>query len=81
MEPCQGCGCTHRDCHAIDVQPVSPGDATCPWPQPRWRQARVCEPCLERLDADMWISRRCWESISPAVPFDQLPFMPEAADG
>jgi len=77
MDACHGCGTT-TDLGWVDVEPVSPGDDTCPWPEQPWRRAVVCRPCFGRLDADQWISRRCWESISPAVPFDQLPFMPEA---
>jgi hypothetical protein len=75
-DPCHGCGST-ADTTEIDVQPVSPGDTASPWPRPAWRQATVCPDCLERLDAAMWISRRCWESIRPATPFDRLPLLPE----
>ena len=38
-----------------------------------WRAAVVCHECFHRLEVDMWISDRCWASIDPTVPFDQLP--------
>mgnify|MGYP000131302893 CR=1 FL=1 len=49
-------------------------------PPPRpYRQATLCHHCYHRLDPDLWASRRMWESLAPAVPFESLP--PEAARG
>lgn len=38
-----------------------------------WRLVRVCHECFHKLDPDMWISKKCWDSIIPVVPFEQLP--------
>ena len=38
-----------------------------------WRVVTVCHHCFHKLEPDMWISNRCWESLSPVTPFDQLP--------
>jgi hypothetical protein len=42
-----------------------------------WRAVIVCHHCQHRLDPDMWISDRCWSSLKPNTPFDQLPFPAE----
>jgi hypothetical protein len=92
MLRCDGCG-VERDPEALEVYPhpedgitdepippffdvdCQPGDADVPRV---WRTVRVCHACFHRLGPDMWIDRRGWEAISPAVPFEQLK---EAADG
>jgi hypothetical protein len=33
----------------------------------------VCHSCFHKLDPDMWIGEACWRSISPVIPFDNLP--------
>jgi hypothetical protein len=38
-----------------------------------WRVVTVCHDCFHRLDPDMWISDRCWLSLNPVTPFEQLP--------
>lgn len=38
-----------------------------------FRYAVVCEGCLERLDADMWITESHWRELGPLVPFENLP--------
>jgi hypothetical protein len=38
-----------------------------------WRVVTVCHACFHRLDADMWISERCWLALTPLTPFEQLP--------
>lgn len=38
-----------------------------------WRWVLVCHDCLHKLDADLWISDRCWRSLNPIVPFEKLP--------
>ncbi len=49
----------------IDCQPHDFGDSD-------WRRVLVCHKCYERLSPDMWISRRCWETLKPLIPFEQL---------
>lgn len=38
-----------------------------------WRAVVVCHGCFHRLDLDMWIDQKVWESINPRVLFNQLP--------
>lgn len=38
-----------------------------------WRAVVVCHECFHRLEPDMWISPGCWASLSPKVPFENLP--------
>ena len=38
-----------------------------------WRVVTVCHHCFHKLDVDMWISERCWRSLNPITPFEQLP--------
>ena len=38
-----------------------------------WRVVTVCHDCFHKLDVDMWISERCWLSLSPVTSFEQLP--------
>lgn len=58
---CMACGSTK------DLFSVRCADGS----RERWPVA--CEKCFEAMEGDMWISRRCWESLSPAVPFNDLP--------
>jgi len=41
----------------------------------KWRRVQVCHECLHKLDADMWISSRCWKKLNPVTPFEQLPLL------
>ena len=80
---CQSCG-TPKDPSAPEVYPY-PDDGLTDRPidplmevavEPsggRWKSATVCHHCFHRLSPDLWISRACWESLNPAVGFDQLP--------
>ena len=38
-----------------------------------FRQVVVCHSCFHKLSPDMWISKSCWESISPYIPYEKLP--------
>lgn len=38
-----------------------------------FRVATVCHHCFHKLDVDMWICERCWLSLTPLTPFEQLP--------
>jgi len=51
----------------LDCQGPSAGDGS------DWRVVVVCHACFHKLDVDMWISDRCWRSLNPVVPFEQLP--------
>jgi hypothetical protein len=58
----------------IDDEPVSSlFDLDCQGPD--WRVATVCHSCFHKLDVDMWISEHCWSSLSPIMPFEQLPLL------
>lgn len=82
---CQGCG-AEKDLNSREVypyeddgivtdRPIVPffhldctdedGDGTT-------KKVTVCFVCFHNLDPDMWISRRCWESLTPVVPFHLL---------
>lgn len=37
------------------------------------RMVVVCHTCFHALDPDMWISKACWDSINPTIPYDRLP--------
>lgn len=41
----------------------------------------VCQSCLDRLDADMWVTEAHWRDIGPRVPFDGLPTATTNATG
>jgi hypothetical protein len=61
----------------IDDEPIEPFlSIECqggPGPVSDWRFVTVCHACFHKLDPDMWISERCWLSLKPITPFDQLP--------
>ena len=38
-----------------------------------WRIVTVCHECFHKLNVDLWISERCWQSLNPLTPFGQLP--------
>ncbi len=38
-----------------------------------WRAAVVCHHCFHRLDPDMWVLGKHWDSMDPKVPFRLLP--------
>lgn len=38
-----------------------------------WRIVVVCHECFHQLDPDMWISDKCWASLSPKVAVSDLP--------
>ena len=50
----------------IDCQGPIVGEVT------DWRIVTVCHCCFHKLDVDMWISDRCWRSLDPVTPFEQL---------
>lgn len=50
----------------IEVHDALLGDRPC-------RRAMVCHSCCHRLDPDMWVDVRSWESINPSVPALDLP--------
>ncbi len=41
-----------------------------------WRIVTVCHSCFHKLNADMWISEQCWQSLNPLVPFEALQKLP-----
>ena len=57
----------------ITDEPVSPLFVIECQRKTEWRVAIMCHACCHRLEPDMWISDRCWESLEPATPFEQLP--------
>ncbi len=38
-----------------------------------YRRVIVCHECFHKLSPDMWIGVDCWRSLSPLIPFEQLP--------
>ena len=38
-----------------------------------YRMVVVCHTCFHALEPDMWISKNCWDSIQPKVPYEKLP--------
>lgn len=48
----------------IDAVPTIHGDKS--------RMCVVCHECWHKLDVDMWISEKCWESLSPQTKFSDL---------
>ena len=84
MIKCQACG-TDKDMEAREVYPF-PDDGITDSPiEPiftldcedaknfLFRTAKVCHACFHKLNPDLWISRRCWESLNPVTNFDDLP--------
>lgn len=57
----------------IDNEPIAPLIEIHCQGTADWRVVTVCHTCFHRLDVDMWISQRCWESLKPTTPFEQLP--------
>jgi hypothetical protein len=47
----------------LEVEPTIPG---------QWKIVNVCHQCFHKLDPDMWINERIWESIQPTTPFSKL---------
>ncbi len=85
MTTCMSCS-VKKDLSVFEVSPHAEedglvSDPICPLfvvecQGPRgWRVAIVCHGCFHRLEVDMWISERCWSSLSPAIPYDGLPQM------
>jgi hypothetical protein len=35
----------------------------------------VCHQCFEKLDPDMWIGEKCWRSLNPVTPYEELPLV------
>jgi hypothetical protein len=62
---CQGCGTSGVKLYPIDCEPIATDVP--------WKKVKVCAECIAKLDADMWISERCWAAIDPVVPFESLP--------
>jgi hypothetical protein len=52
------------DCEGVDEEGDDSGTV---------KSVTVCHGCFHRLQPDMWISQRCWESLNPVVPFEELP--------
>jgi hypothetical protein len=77
---CFGCG-VEKDLEVWEVSPHHEEDGLCDEPLPplfvvecgAGQMAVVCHECFHTLSPDMWISRRCWESINPTIPFERLP--------
>ena len=64
--------------HDEPIGPLSVMDCQGPLLKPNgthcdWRVVIVCHHCFHKLEPDMWISDRCWESLNPITPFKQLP--------
>lgn len=59
----------------LDVQgdPI-PGD---PNGYSDFRRCLVCHECFHKLSPDMWIGKEHWEALSPKIPFEKLPPLPE----
>lgn len=51
--------------YSLECEPTDEGG--------KWKHVMVCHHCFHKLEPDMWISERCWESISPQTAFDALP--------
>ena len=80
---CQGCG-AEKDLNSREVYPYEEDRIVtdraivpvfyldCEGEDGYDRKATVCFECFHKIDPDLWISQRCWESINPVVPFDQL---------
>jgi len=67
---CYGCG------KEVDDEDLCILDCACSLVQSQqdlWKNVLVCVDCFHKLDPDMWISSRCWTSINPVIPFDELP--------
>lgn len=83
---CFGCG-VEKDPKVLEEYSHPETDRICDGPVPPlfviecqptgkdtgWKAVVVCHECFHRLDPDMWISERCWESLNPTTPFDKLP--------
>ena len=41
-----------------------------------FRRVTVCHSCFHKLSPDMWISKGCWEFLSPITPYKDLPELP-----
>jgi len=62
----------------LPIEPLSVMDCQGPLLKPAgthsdWRVVIVCHHCFHKLEPDMWISDRCWESLNPVTPFERLP--------
>jgi hypothetical protein len=57
--------------HVLDCQgPRIPND---PDNYSEFRMVVVCHACFHALEPDMWISKNCWDTIKPKVPYEKLP--------
>ena len=88
MIKCHGCG-IEKDMSVLELYPFPEEDRNCDDPVPPifkldckpwepykefgWKKVSVCHICFSKLDPDMWISSRCWNSINPITPFEELP--------
>lgn len=86
MVKCHGCGVEkdpavrevypYPEDNIVTDRPIQPVfHLDCESDDEDWRKVTVCHHCLHRLEPDMWISRRCWESLNPVVPFEELPIL------
>lgn len=89
---CMGCG-VKKDRNQLEVYQWPEEERLCTDPLPPllevdaepwddvetkdWRRATVCHSCWRKLDADMWISSRCWKKLNPVTPFEDLPLLKE----
>lgn len=92
---CMGCGVV-KDPKALELYPYPEDNSICDEPVPPlfevdaepwddvqtedWRRVTVCHHCWRKLDADMWISSRCWKSIDPVTKFEDLPLLKEETE-
>jgi hypothetical protein len=84
LKTCHGCGLTY-DITIEEVYPYPEDETICEDPIPPileincsgqpWRRVNVCFDCFHKLQPDMWIDRRGWESINPTTPFAELPLL------
>lgn len=42
-----------------------------------FRQTLVCHTCFIKLDPDMWISKKCWDTLNPKIQYHKLPICVE----
>ena len=83
---CQACG-IEKDMDVLEVYPFPDRLCDEPIPpllelecegeggfgsQNPFKVVRVCHQCFERLDPDQWISEKCWKSLNPVTPYEEL---------
>jgi hypothetical protein len=59
----------------MDDKPIAPlMDIECQGKD--WRVVTVCHSCCHKLGVDMWSTEKCWLSLNPITPFEELPKLP-----